>query len=78
MTLAARPSVSDQAQGDHIMTSRPWRAAALLAPAAITAAVAVPAASASASSPSWQLVNEYASRPVCFTTAGGRVTWRSI
>ena len=54
------------------MTSRPWRAAALLAPAAITAAaLAVPAASASASSPSWQLINEYASRPVCFTTAGG-------
>ena len=54
------------------MTSRTWRAAALLAPAAITAAaVAVPAVSASASSPSWQLTNEYASRPVCFTTAGG-------
>jgi hypothetical protein len=33
--------------------------------------VAVPAASASAASPSWQLINEYASRPVCFTTAGG-------
>lgn len=54
------------------MTRRPWHAAALLAPAAITAAaVAVPAASASASSPSWTLTNEYASRPVCFTTAGG-------
>ena len=54
------------------MTKRPWRAAALLAPAAITAAaVAVPAASASAASPSWQLTNEFASRPACFTTAGG-------
>ena len=54
------------------MTTRPWRAAALLAPAAITAAaLTVPAASASAATPSWQLTNEFASRPVCFTTAGG-------
>ena len=54
------------------MTSRPRRAAALLAPAAFaTAALAVPAASASAASPSWQLTNQYASRPVCYTTAGG-------
>jgi hypothetical protein len=30
----------------------------------------VPAATASASS-SWQLVNEYASRPACYTTGGG-------
>jgi hypothetical protein len=54
------------------MTSRPWRAAALLAPAAFaTAAVAIPAATASAASPSWQLTNEFASSPVCYTTAGG-------
>jgi hypothetical protein len=54
------------------MTSRPWRAAALLAPVALTAAaLTVPAVSASAASPSWQLTNEFASRPVCFTTAGG-------
>lgn len=54
------------------MTTRPWRAAALLAPAAITAAaLTVPAVSASAATPSWQLTNEFASRPVCFTTAGG-------
>jgi hypothetical protein len=54
------------------MTRRPWRAAVLLAPAAITtAALTVPAASASAASPSWQLTNEFASRPACFTTAGG-------
>ena len=54
------------------MTSRPWRAAALLAPAAITAvALAVPAASAAAASPSWQLTNEFASHPVCYTTSGG-------
>jgi hypothetical protein len=54
------------------MTSRPWRAAALLAPAAITAvALAAPAESAAAASPSWQLTNEFASRPVCFTTGGG-------
>ena len=52
------------------MTKRPWRAAALLAPAVFaTAAVAVPAASAA--SPSWQLTNEFASSPVCYTTAGG-------
>jgi hypothetical protein len=56
-----------------MMPSRPWRAAAQLAPAAITtaAALTVPAASAAAASPSWQLTNEFASRPVCFTTAGG-------
>ena len=54
------------------MTKRPWRAAALLAPAAFAAAaVAIPAASASAASPSWQLTNEFASSPVCYTTAGG-------
>ena len=54
------------------MTTRPWRAAALLAPAAIAAAaLTVPAASASAASPSWQLTNEFASSPVCYTTAGG-------
>jgi hypothetical protein len=54
------------------MTSRPRRAAALLAPAAITAvALAVPATSAAAASPSWQLTNEFASSPVCYTTAGG-------
>jgi hypothetical protein len=54
------------------MTTRPWRAAALLAPAAIAAAaLTVPAASASAATPSWQLTNEFASSPVCYTTAGG-------
>src|SRR5580693_4068719 len=55
------------------MTFRHWRAAALLASAAITAlAVAVPAeASSAAASPSWQLTNEYASSPACYTTGGG-------
>jgi hypothetical protein len=55
------------------MTFRPWRAAALLAPAVITAvALAAPAATASAAaSPSWQLTNEFASNPVCYTTSGG-------
>ena len=51
------------------MTSRPWRAAALLAPAAITAvALATPAAAAS---PSWQLTDQYTASPACFTTGGG-------
>jgi hypothetical protein len=50
------------------MTSRPWRAAALLASAAITTlALATPASA----SPSWQLTNEFAANPVCYTTAGG-------
>ena len=55
------------------MTFRFWRAAALLAPAAITAvALATPAAaSPAAASPSWQLTDQYASSPVCYTTAGG-------
>jgi hypothetical protein len=55
------------------MTFRFWRAAALLAPAAITAvALATPATtSAAAASPSWQLTDQYASSPVCYTTAGG-------
>ena len=53
------------------MTSRHWRAAALLAPAAITmAALATPAVTASAS-PSWQLTDQYTSNPVCYTTSGG-------
>jgi hypothetical protein len=57
----------------NIMTFRHWRAAALLASASITAlAVAVPAeASSAAASPSWQLTNEYASSPACYTTGGG-------
>ena len=50
------------------MTSRPWRAAALLASAAIaTLALATPASASS----SWQLTNEFATNPVCYTTAGG-------
>ena len=55
------------------MTYRFWRAAALLAPAAITAvALATPAAaSPAAASPSWQLTDQYASNPACFTTGGG-------
>jgi hypothetical protein len=53
------------------MTSRLWRAAALLAPAVITTmALAAPTATASASS-SWQLVNEFTSQPACYTTGGG-------
>jgi hypothetical protein len=52
------------------MTLRPWRVAALLAPAAITAvALATPAAAAA--SPSWQLTDQYTANPACFTTAGG-------
>jgi hypothetical protein len=55
-------------KGDNMMTSGLWRAAAILAPAVITAvALATPAAA----SPSWQLTNEFASNPVCYTTAGG-------
>jgi hypothetical protein len=55
------------------MTSRFWRAAALLAPAAVAAvALATPAAAAqAAASSSWQLTNEFASNPPCYTTAGG-------
>jgi hypothetical protein len=50
------------------MTSRPWRAAALLASAAIaTLALATPASASS----SWQLTNEFASNPVCYTPSGG-------
>ena len=51
------------------MTSRRWRAAALLAPAAITVALATPAVAAT--TPSWQLTNEFASKPVCYTPSGG-------
>ena len=52
------------------MTFSPWRAAALMAPAAITAvALATPAAAAA--SPSWQLTDQYTARPACFTTGGG-------
>jgi len=55
------------------MTSRLWRAAALLAPASFaTVALATPAmASTAAASPSWQLTDQYTSRPACFTTGGG-------
>ena len=53
------------------MTSGFWRALALLAPAVITmVALAAPAATASAN-PSWQLSNEVAGNPVCYTTGGG-------
>jgi len=37
MTLATRRSVISQAKGDNIVTSRRWGAAAILAPAGITA-----------------------------------------
>jgi len=51
------------------MTSRRWRAAAILAPATITAvALATPAAAAS---PGWQLTDQYTAHPACFTTGGG-------
>jgi hypothetical protein len=53
------------------MTATHWRAAALLGPAAIAmVALAVPAATASAS-PSWQLTDQYTASPVCYTTSGG-------
>jgi hypothetical protein len=52
------------------MTLRPLRVAALLAPAAITAAaLATPAAAAA--SPSWQLTDQYTGHPACYTTGGG-------
>lgn len=52
------------------MTFRPWRAAAVLAPAAIAAAaLATPAAAAA--SPSWQFTDQYTASPACFTTSGG-------
>ena len=45
MTLAAQASGTNQAEGDKPMTSTRWRAAAILAPADITAvALATPAA----------------------------------
>jgi hypothetical protein len=50
------------------MTFRLWRAAALLAPAAIIAVALATPASASAS---WQLTNEFTSNPVCYTPSGG-------
>ena len=55
------------------MTFRPWHVAALLAPAAIAAvALATPAAAApAAASPSWQLTDQYAAHPACYTTGGG-------
>src|SRR5580700_7536416 len=55
------------------MTFRPWRVAALLGPAAITAvALATPAAAAgAAASPSWQLTDQYTGHPACYTTGGG-------
>jgi len=53
------------------MTSKHLRAAALLAPAAITmVALATPAVTAAAS-PNWSLTNEFASNPVCYTPGGG-------
>jgi hypothetical protein len=52
------------------MTFRFWRAAAVLAPAAITAvALATPAVAAA--SPSWQFTDQYTASPACFTTSGG-------
>ena len=54
------------------MTSSPWRAAAFLAPAAITAVALVTAASPASASSSWQLVDEFTtSHPACYTTGGG-------
>jgi hypothetical protein len=41
MTLAARPSETNQAEGGKPMTSTRWRAAAVLAPAGITAVALV-------------------------------------
>jgi hypothetical protein len=62
-----------QTQGDITLTFRRWRAAALLAPAAITmAALVTPALVTPAqASPSWQLTDQYTSSPVCFLTSGG-------
>ena len=62
--------LNNQARGDNIVTSRPWCAAAIVAPAAIaTAALATPATAAA--SPSWQLTDQYTANPACFTTGGG-------
>jgi hypothetical protein len=52
------------------MTLRRWRVAALVAPAAITAA-ALAAPAAAAASPGWQLTDQYTGHPACFTTGGG-------
>ncbi len=52
------------------MTFRPWRAAAVLAPAAL-AAVALATPAAAAASPSWQFTDQYTASPACFTTSGG-------
>jgi hypothetical protein len=65
---ATRLSETTWPEGENIMTSRPWRAAALLASAAIaTLALATPASASS----SWQLTDEFASNPVCYTPSGG-------
>ena len=55
-----------------MMRSWRWRAAAILAPAAMMAAMFTGATAASAAtSPTWQLVNEFAGTTVCNTPAGG-------
>ena len=54
-----------------MMRSWRWRAAAILAPAATMAAMVTGATPASAAtSPTWQLINEFAGTTVCNTTAG--------
>ena len=53
------------------MTSRFWRAAGLLAPAAITAVALATPAAASPAAASWQLTDQYTSNPACYTTGGG-------
>jgi hypothetical protein len=55
-----------------MMRSRHWRAAAILAPAGIMAAMFAGAAPAMAStSPTWHLVDEFTAKPGCNVPSGG-------
>jgi hypothetical protein len=51
--------------------SLPRRTLATGTCAAMMLAALVTEASSASASPSWQLVNQYASQPVCYTTSGG-------
>jgi hypothetical protein len=53
------------------MRSLPRRTLAIGACAAVSLAALVIEASSASASPSWQLVDQFTSQPVCYTTSGG-------
>ena len=61
------------------MRSRRWRAAAILAPAAMMAAMFTGATPAMAStSPTWQLLDEFTGTPLCNLTTGSSVAMQVV